>query len=83
MFNAYFLFQDLLQFSLTHLRTLQSRIASLSLFSPNENSEDIATRDLVYLLVPYVCAQVQDRVKAVERDERLASLTVAKVNVTA
>ncbi|KAH7872621.1 TAP42-like protein [Lentinula edodes] len=70
--------QDLLQFSLTNLRTLQSRIASLSLFSPNENSEDIATRDLVYLLVPYVCAQVQDRVKAVERDERLASLTVAK-----
>ncbi|KAJ3743131.1 serine/threonine protein phosphatase PP2A-associated protein [Lentinula detonsa] len=70
--------QDLLQSSLTDLQTLQSRIAGLSLFSPNEILEDIATRDLVYLLVPYVRAQVQDRVKAVEREERLASLTVAK-----
>ncbi|KAJ4481141.1 TAP42-like protein [Lentinula aciculospora] len=70
--------QNLLQSSLNDIRTLQSRIAGLSLFSPNEILEDIATADLVYLLVPYVCAQVQDRVKAVERDERLASLTLSK-----
>ncbi|KAF9075344.1 serine/threonine protein phosphatase PP2A-associated protein [Rhodocollybia butyracea] len=70
--------QDLTQSSLTDLRTIQSRITGLSLFSPNETLEDVSTRDLVYLLIPYVCAQVQDRVKTLERDERLESLTFCK-----
>ncbi|KAJ3715711.1 serine/threonine protein phosphatase PP2A-associated protein [Lentinula raphanica] len=70
--------QDIIQSSLTDLRTLQSRIAGLSLFSPNETLEDISTRDLVYLLVPYVHAQVQDRVKTVSKDERLPSLVLTK-----
>ncbi|KAJ3825326.1 TAP42-like protein [Lentinula raphanica] len=70
--------QDIIQSSLTDLRTLQSRIGGLSLFSPNETLEDISTRDLVYLLVPYVHAQVQDRVKTVSKDERLPSLVLTK-----
>ncbi|KAJ3753103.1 serine/threonine protein phosphatase PP2A-associated protein [Lentinula raphanica] len=70
--------QDIIQSSLTDLRTLQSRIAGLSLFSPNETLEDISTRDLVYLLVPYAHAQVQDRVKTVSKGERLPSLVLTK-----
>ncbi|KAE9409740.1 TAP42-like protein [Gymnopus androsaceus JB14] len=66
--------QELIQSSLTDLRTLQSRISGLSLFSSNETLEDVSTRDLIYLLVPYVFAQVQDRVRTVERDERMGSL---------
>jgi len=66
--------QDLVQSCLADLRSLQSRITGLSLFSPNETLEDISTRDLVYLLVPFVFAEVQGRVRTTEREERQASL---------
>ncbi|KAF5373588.1 hypothetical protein D9758_000807 [Tetrapyrgos nigripes] len=66
--------QENVQSCLADLRSLQSRIIGLSLFSPNETLEDISTRDLAYLLVPYVMAEVQGRVRTTERDERQASL---------
>ncbi|RDB21463.1 Uncharacterized protein C63.05 [Hypsizygus marmoreus] len=66
--------QELVQSSLADLTTLSSRILGLSLFSPNENLEDISTRDLVYLLVPYVTAVVRGRVRTAERDERITVL---------
>ncbi|KAE9391601.1 hypothetical protein BT96DRAFT_959526 [Gymnopus androsaceus JB14] len=47
----------------------------LTLFAQTRTKlEDISTRDLIYFLAPYAHAQVRDRVKTVERDERLASL---------
>ena len=49
------------------------------MFSPNELLEDIGTKDLVYLLVPYVHFEVLDRVKTVEITERLQVLGQAQV----
>lgn len=71
--------QDLVQSCLSDLKLIQSRIIGLGLFSPNETIEDISTRDLIYLLVPYVYAQVIERIRTTERDERLASLAQAQV----
>ncbi|KAJ7096457.1 TAP42-like protein [Mycena crocata] len=67
--------QDLIQSSLTDLKSLAARIVGLSLFSPNEILEDISTRDLIYLLVPYALAEVQGRVRAAGNDERMVFLT--------
>ncbi|KAK1236400.1 Type 2A phosphatase-associated protein 42 [Marasmius sp. AFHP31] len=66
--------QELVQSSIQDLLSLQSRIAGLSLFSPNETLGDISTRDLIYLLVPFVLSEVQGRVKTTEREDRLESL---------
>lgn len=71
--------QELVQDSLKNLSTLDSRIIGLSLFSPNESLEDISTRDLVYLLVPYVYAEVQGRIRTTDRDQRMVSLNQAQV----
>ncbi|KAG7092778.1 hypothetical protein E1B28_009101 [Marasmius oreades] len=66
--------QELVQSSLQDLLSLQSRITGLSLFSPNETLEDISTRELVYLLLPFVLSEVQGRVRTTEREDRLESL---------
>ncbi|KAJ7461476.1 TAP42-like protein [Mycena latifolia] len=63
--------QDLIRSSLADLKSLSSRILGLSLFSPNEILEDISTRDLIYLLVPFALAEVQGRVRAAGNDERI------------
>ncbi|KAG6880262.1 hypothetical protein C0992_001831 [Termitomyces sp. T32_za158] len=66
--------QELIQSTLKDILTLSSRIAGLSLFSPNEMLEDISTSDLVYLLVPYVLAEVRGRVRTMEHGERILVL---------
>ncbi|GLB34717.1 putative serine threonine protein phosphatase PP2A-associated protein [Lyophyllum shimeji] len=66
--------QELVRSSLTDLATLSSRIAGLSLFSPNETLDDISTTDLIYLLVPYVQSVVRGRVRTTEREERIEVL---------
>ncbi|KAH8099537.1 serine/threonine protein phosphatase PP2A-associated protein [Cristinia sonorae] len=63
--------QELIQSALSDLRVLSSRVNALSLFSSNESLEDIATKDLVYLFVPFVWAEVQNRARTVDRDERM------------
>jgi hypothetical protein len=70
--------QELIRSALSDLRSLNSRITTLSLFSSNEALEDVSTRDLVYLLVPFVSAELEGRVKAPERDERLIHLGMAQ-----
>ncbi|KIY50826.1 TAP42-like protein [Fistulina hepatica ATCC 64428] len=70
--------QDLIRASLSDLRTLYLRIHDLSLFSPNETIDDISTRNLVYLLVPYVLVDVQGRVRTFEPYERVATLNSAQ-----
>ncbi|KAF9819742.1 hypothetical protein IEO21_01833 [Rhodonia placenta] len=49
----------------------QSRATALSLFSENDLLSDIATRDLVYLLVPFVFSEVEGRVRTIDPEERL------------
>ncbi|KAG6868814.1 hypothetical protein C0993_009696 [Termitomyces sp. T159_Od127] len=66
--------QELVQSTLKDILTLSSRIAGLSLFSPNEILEDISTTDLVYLLIPYVLSEVRGRVRTTEREERIVVL---------
>ncbi|KIJ69118.1 hypothetical protein HYDPIDRAFT_23975 [Hydnomerulius pinastri MD-312] len=66
--------QELIQAALTDLRQLSSAVTTRHLFSANETLEDIATRDLVYLSVPFILAEVQNRVKT-DRDERVNNLS--------
>ncbi|KDQ61168.1 hypothetical protein JAAARDRAFT_191276 [Jaapia argillacea MUCL 33604] len=66
--------QALISSSLSDLNTLASRITALSLFSPNETVEDVSTRDLVFLFVPFVMAEVEGRVRTLEMEERLSRL---------
>ncbi|KAJ3550974.1 hypothetical protein NMY22_g96 [Coprinellus aureogranulatus] len=61
--------------SLSNLRKVHSRIIELSLFSPNETVEDITTRDLIYLTLPFVLSEAQSREPLESRSERLESLT--------
>jgi hypothetical protein len=71
--------QDLLAKCLNDLRALHSRIMELSIFSPNETVDDISTRDLVYLTVPYVFAEIQNRTRTPQRQDRLKSLIQVQV----
>ncbi|KAF6763899.1 serine/threonine protein phosphatase PP2A-associated protein [Ephemerocybe angulata] len=66
--------QQLVTQSLATLKTVHSRIVELSLFSPNETVEDIATRDLIYLSLPFVLAEVLGRVQNSGRSARLESI---------
>ena len=66
---------------LNDLRSLHTRIIEVSMFSPNEILDDISTRDLIYLTVPYVFAEVQGRVRTTERVDRLNSLIQAEVRL--
>ncbi|GBE81898.1 serine/threonine protein phosphatase PP2A-associated protein [Sparassis latifolia] len=63
--------QELLQAALSDLRLVQSRVASLSLFSQNELLSDIPSRDLVYLLLPFILAEIHGRVRTTDTEERM------------
>ncbi|CCL99997.1 uncharacterized protein FIBRA_02022 [Fibroporia radiculosa] len=63
--------QELIQSALSDLKLVHSRISALALFSENELLSDIPTRDLVYLLVPFVLAEVEGRVRTADPEERL------------
>jgi len=69
----------LVKATLADLTTLSSRIQSLSLFSPNDTLEDISTKDLIYLLVPFVNAEVKGRLKTVDREHRISVLRETQV----
>ena len=73
-------YQDLIQSSLSDLRLVQSRVSALSLFSPNETLHDITTRDLVYLFVPYVLSEVENRVRTTDPRDRLERIGRAQVS---
>ncbi|KAF8350541.1 TAP42-like protein [Amanita rubescens] len=70
--------QELIQSCLKDLKMIQSRLAALSVFSPNESLEDIGTKDLAYLFVPYVQSEVLDRIKTTGITERLQVLEQAQ-----
>ncbi|KAI0070690.1 hypothetical protein K474DRAFT_1669813 [Panus rudis PR-1116 ss-1] len=63
--------QELIRSVVDDLLLLKARITELHLFSPNETLGDIATKDLVYLFVPYVLAQISNRMRITDREERI------------
>jgi hypothetical protein len=73
--------QELIQSAVTDLKELDRRVAALSLFSSNEILEDISTRNLVYLFARYVLAEVQNRMKTTDRDERMTVLKQTQVHL--
>ncbi|KAG1858045.1 TAP42-like protein [Suillus subalutaceus] len=73
--------QELIQSAVTDLKELDRRVAALSLFSSNEVLEDISTRNLVYLFARYVLAEVQNRMKTTDRDERMTVLKQTQVHL--
>ncbi|KAI0780558.1 serine/threonine protein phosphatase PP2A-associated protein [Trametes elegans] len=75
--------QELVQSSLSDLRQCSTCIAKLSLFSPNEQLADITTRDLVYLLVPYVLSEVQSHARTTEREDRIDLVSEVKRHLEA
>lgn len=68
-----------MQSGLRDLTEVHTRIRNLSLFSPNESLDDISTKDLVYLTLPFILAEVENRVRTTERSDRMAILTKAIV----
>ncbi|KAI0042691.1 TAP42-like protein [Auriscalpium vulgare] len=70
--------QELVASALKDMRTVRTRVADLALFSPNESLEDISSRDLVYLLVPFALAEIEQHTRATERDARLTHLREAE-----
>jgi immunoglobulin-binding protein 1 len=73
--------QDLIQSSLTDLRDLESRINVLHLFSSNETLDDIGTHNLIYLLIPFVTAEVEGRVRTFDGEMRMRVLEDSQVTV--
>lgn len=63
------------------LTTARIRVASLALFSPNETLPDISTRDLVYLFVPYALAEVENRARTTDTQERITRIRRAQVSL--
>ncbi|KAF8911999.1 serine/threonine protein phosphatase PP2A-associated protein [Gymnopilus junonius] len=70
--------QELVQGSLNDLKTLHAHIIDLSMFSPNDTLNDITTQDLLYLVLPYVFAQAQGKLKTTKRVDRMNSLVQAE-----
>ncbi|KAI0748477.1 serine/threonine protein phosphatase PP2A-associated protein [Daedaleopsis nitida] len=70
--------QELTQAALDDLRQCSSRVTKLSLFSVNEQLADITTRDLVYILVPYVLSEVLSRIRTTDREERIQLVSSVK-----
>jgi len=61
------------------LREIAKRVELLSLFSPNETLENVSTKNLPFLFVPYTLAEAENRVCAHGRQERLAQIRSIQV----
>ncbi|KAF8511153.1 serine/threonine protein phosphatase PP2A-associated protein [Hysterangium stoloniferum] len=66
--------QDLVHSSLRDLKVLSEGVDVAGIFSPNETLEDLATGHLPYLLVEYVAAEMQGRLKISDQKERMKAL---------
>ncbi|KAG8741848.1 hypothetical protein FRC10_002358 [Ceratobasidium sp. 414] len=64
--------------ALTDLRLVAVAISDLQLFSKNETLEDISTRQLVYLSVPYATAELLQSLPSTEPNLRKANLAEAE-----
>ncbi|KAL5529587.1 hypothetical protein ACEPAG_5572 [Sanghuangporus baumii] len=75
--------QKLVESALEDLNLLSSRIQDLGLFSPNESLDEVTTRDLVYMTVPFVLGELESNARATERDDRLRHLRRAQAHFRA
>ncbi|KAL5489940.1 TAP42 [Sanghuangporus weigelae] len=75
--------QKLVESALEDLNLLSSRIQDLGLFSPNESLDEVTTRDLVYMTVPFVLGELESNARATERDDRLRRLRSSQAHFRA
>ena len=73
------IYQELVLSSLRDLGTLAQGIDASGMFTPNESLEDLATRHLPYLLVGYVAAEMEGRIRIMAREERMKTLGNSQV----
>lgn len=71
--------QDLVVSSLHDLKMLAQGIDASGMFSSNESLEDIPTTHLPYLLVEFVTAAMEGRVRTLDRAERMEMLRHSQV----
>lgn len=67
-----------LEAALSLYQRARERIAAVSLFSPNEGAEDIATLDLPYLLVDYHTAELVQKAPNLSPAQRMSVLRQAR-----
>jgi immunoglobulin-binding protein 1 len=58
-------------------------IDGLGLFSSNESIDDLATGDLIYLLIPYILSEVISRTVAEDVDRRKQQILQSEVHMLA
>lgn len=71
--------QELVNSALADLSLVYERIHALHLFSPNEALEEVSSRDLIYMNVPFILAELDLIARTTERSDRLLRLKRAKV----
>ena len=69
-----------MQSAIVDLNVVQARVQELSLFSPNESLEELSSKDLLYMTVPFIIAELESNAVATKRAERLARLRKAQVS---
>ncbi|KIJ35691.1 hypothetical protein M422DRAFT_232756 [Sphaerobolus stellatus SS14] len=67
--------QELVVSSLANLKKVAQGVELAGVFSPNETLEDLSTAHLPFLLVDYVLAEMEGRMRTVDGPERMKSLT--------
>jgi len=73
--------QNLIRQSLNDLQTVWTGVHALSLFSINETLDDLSTRNLIYLAVPFVMAEMETRTRSDGPHERLLTLNHTKAHL--
>ena len=71
--------QAVVNSALKDLNLLSARVQSLNLFSPNEALDELSTRNLLYITLPFILAEVELHARSTKRDERLERLRRAYV----
>ncbi|PAV23868.1 serine threonine phosphatase pp2a-associated [Pyrrhoderma noxium] len=66
--------QAVVNSALKDLNLLSARVQSLNLFSPNEALDELSTRNLLYITLPFILAEVELHARSTKRDERLERL---------
>ncbi|KDQ17901.1 hypothetical protein BOTBODRAFT_29205 [Botryobasidium botryosum FD-172 SS1] len=70
--------QESIRRSLANLKVLSDRLNHLSLYSRNETLEDLSTRNLAFMFVPYVACEMQNLVRTKDIDERKENIMKAQ-----
>ncbi|KAF9520601.1 hypothetical protein BS47DRAFT_1286885 [Hydnum rufescens UP504] len=69
--------QTLVSSTIASFRDLSKRLDSIGVFSANETLEDVSTGDLIYILVPFVFAEIMGRLRTTEAKDRVAVIREA------